>query len=95
MFNFDLDKFTDTGTGCSQIPDHKVPFRVTILFELLLQEVVIGIADHVLKKVLLLNLYSFQLQLVFSQISQVLVDGLNAKIYCLGFVKLHQISFVG
>ena len=37
--------------------------------KLLLQEVVIGIADHVLKKVLLLNLYCFQLQLVFSQIS--------------------------
>ena len=95
MFNFDLDKFADTGTGGSQIPDHKVPFHVTILFELFLQEVVIGIADHIFKKVLLLNLYSLQLQLVFFQINQILVDGLNAKIHCLGFVKLHQISFVG
>ena len=94
MFNFDLNKFADTGTSGGQIPDHEVPFHISVLFELLLQEVVIGITDYIFKEVLLLNLYSFQLQLVLAQIDQILVDCLNTEIYCLGLVKLHQIPFV-
>lgn len=60
MLDFDLNKFADTRTSSSQIPDHKVPLHVTILLKLLFQKVVVGIADHILQKILLLYLYSLE-----------------------------------
>lgn len=53
-------ELVEYGSQTRTIPDHKVPLHVTILLKLLFQKVVVGIADHILQKVLLLYLYSLE-----------------------------------
>ena len=71
MLDFDLNKFTHTCSGRSQIPNHEVPFHIAILLELLIQEIVVSIADHILQKVLLLHFHSSQPQTIFVQKTQI------------------------
>ena len=95
MLNLDLHQLTHTGTGGRQIPHDKVPFKVRLLHELVLQEGVVSVADDVLQVGALLHLHRFQLQPGMLGEFQVLVDGLNAKVHCLGFEILHQVILVG
>ena len=94
MLNFDLNKFAHTRSGRSQIPDHEVPFHIAILLELLFQEIIVSIADHILQKVLLLYFHSSQPQAVSMQKIQILVHCLNTQVDGLGFEELHQIPLV-
>ena len=77
MFDFDLNKFAYTRPGRSQIPNHEVPLHVAVLLELFFQEVVVGIADHILKKILLLYLHSFQSKVIFVQEFKILIHCLD------------------
>lgn len=95
MLDFDLDEFADASAGGSQIPNHEVPLHVTVLLELLFQKVVIGIADHILQKVLLLYLHSFEPQTILVQEFQILVHCLDTQVDGLGLEEFHQIPFVG
>lgn len=75
---------------------YKVPFVfATVLLELLFQKVVIGIADHILQKVLLLYLHSFEPQTILVQEFQILVHCLDTQVDGLGLEEFHQIPFVG
>ena len=89
MLDFDLDQFAHACPGRSQIPDHEVPLHVTVLLELLFQKVVVGVTDHILQKVLLLHLHSFQPQTIFVQELQVFVHCLDTQVDGLGLEKFH------
>ena len=67
MFYFDLDKLADAGPGCRQIPHNEIPFHVFVLFQLIFQEIVVGIADHVFQKILLLDLDRLETEPILSQ----------------------------
>ena len=56
---------------------------------------VIGIANYVFQKVLLLNLYKAYLQFVLFGKLQILVDTLQTQIDGLRFEVLHKIPFIG
>ena len=95
MLDFDLNKFADARPSRSQIPDHKVPFHIAILFELLFHEIVVSIADHIFQKILLLHFHSSQPQAVSVQKIQILVHRLDTQVDGLGLEEFHQIPFVG
>jgi len=95
MLDLDLHQLTYAGTGGRQIPHDKVPFKVWLLLELVLQESVVSIADDVLQIGALLYLHRFQLQPGVLGEFQVLVEGLNAKVDCLGLEILHQVILMG
>ena len=73
MFYFDLDELADTCSGCSQIPYDEIPLHITVLLELILEEIIICVADYIFEKVLLLDFHRLQMQLFFAEISEVLV----------------------
>ncbi len=91
MLNLDLHQLTHTGTGGRQIPHDKVPFKVRLLPELVLQEGVVSVADDVLQIRALLHLHRFQLKPGMLGEFQVLVKGLDTKVHCLGFEILHKV----
>ena len=95
MLDFDLNKFADARPSRSQIPDHEVPFHVAVLLELLFQKVVVGVADYILQKILLLHFHSSQPQAVSVQKIQILVHRLDTQVDGLGLEEFHQIPFVG
>ena len=95
MLDLNLDQFADARAGGSQISHDEIPFHVAILFQLTLQKLVVGVADNVLQKVLLLHLDCFQLHLTFVQKRQILVHPLNAQVDGLGLEMLHQIALIG
>ncbi len=80
--------------GAYSVPNHKVPFHIAVLFELAFQKLVIGIADYILEKILLLDFYGFQLQTLFFEKNKILIDCLNAQIHRFRFEKLQQIALV-
>ena len=65
MFYFDLDELADTCSGCSQIPYDEIPLHITVLLELILEEIIICVADYIFEKVLLLDFHRLQMQLFF------------------------------
>lgn len=68
---------------------------MAIFFELGFEELVVGIADYVFEKVLLLNLDETHFEFLLLDKLQIFVDSLKSEVYCLGLVVLHKIPLVG
>ena len=94
MFNFYLEQLADSGSGCRHEPHDEIPFQMSVSFELLFQEFIVGIADDVLQEVLLLNLDKFELQLVFLDEFQVSVQCLKPQVDCLRLEMFNKETFV-
>ena len=75
---FELDQLRHSGARRTKKADYEIPFVVPILPELVLEELVVGIADDVLKERLLLKLDELQLEIGFLDEFEILVDSLNS-----------------
>ena len=68
---------------------------MSVLFELRLEEFIVGVADDIFEKVLLLNLHKTHFEFLLLDKLQILVDGLKSEIHSLRFVVFHKIPLVG
>lgn len=95
MFDLNLNQFTDSRARCRKVPHDKIPLHIAVLFELSFEKIVVGIANYIFKKVLLLDLHCFQMKFFLAQIGKVFVHRLDAQIDRFWLEKLHQITFIG
>ena len=68
---------------------------MSVFLQLLFEKLIVGIADYVFEKVLLLNLHEVHFEFLLLDELQILVDGLKSEIDGLGLVMLHKIPLVG
>ena len=92
MLDLYLYQLTHSCACCRQISHHKVPFPVPIAFQAVLQEFVVRVADDILQKVFLLNLYRCKPQFFFLDKVEILIDRLYAQINSFGLVGFDQIA---
>ena len=78
-----------------QSPQDTIQRNISVFFQLLLEKIIIGVADYIFKEVLLLYLDRFQSELLFAKIIKILVHRLNTQIYGFRLKELHQIPLVG
>ena len=60
----DVEQFTNTCSSGSHEPHNEIPLLITISFKLGFEKFVIGIADYIFQKVLLLYLYELHFQFI-------------------------------
>jgi len=94
MFRFDVEQFTNTCSGGGHEPHDEIPLLITISFKPGFEKFVIGIANYIFQKVLLLHLYELHFQFILLSELQELIDTLQSQVYCLRFEVLYQIPLV-
>ena len=94
MFRFDMEQFADTCSRSSHTPHDEIPLIVTISLEPSFEKFIIGIADYVFQKVLLLYFHELYLQFLLFRKFKKLVDTLQPKVHRLWLEVLHQIPLI-
>ena len=95
MLHLELHELSHARPGGRHEPHHEIPVGVAVLPEAGLEEPVVGVTDHVLKEVLLLDLHETQLEPVLPDELQVAVDSLKPQVDRLRPVMLNEIPLVG
>ena len=72
---FDLNQFTYSCTRSSQKANHKVPVKLIISFQAILEILIIGSADHIFKECLLLYADEGHFPVSFSYALQIAIHG--------------------
>ena len=92
MLHLNLYQFTHARACSRQISHHKVPFPIPVAFQAILQKFIVCVADDILQKVFLLNLYWCESQFLFLDKIKILIDRLYAQIYGFGLLGFNQIA---
>ena len=75
VFNLDLNQLADSGSGCSQKTDYKIPEHFIIILEAGFEILVIRFADHIFQKSFLLHSDKGEFPLLLTDTFQVAIDG--------------------
>ena len=95
VFHLDLHQLTDAcACGC-KVSHDKIPLDICLLFQFILEECIVLIADDILQIRLLLYLDGLESKPWVLGEFQVFVQSLNPEVHGLGFEILHQIGLVG
>ena len=95
VLNLDLHQLTDTCACGRKVAHDKIPLDISLLFEFILEECIVLIADDILQIRLLLYLDGLEPKPWVLGEFQVFVQSLNPEIHGFRFEILHQISLVG
>ena len=95
VLDLDLHQLTDACARGGKVSHDKIPLDICLLFEFVLEECIVLIADDILQIRLLLYFDGLEPKPWVLGEFQVFVQSLNPEIHGLWFEILHQISLVG